>query len=898
MTGHPPAPAVDNPPGRAELRWRVGVHADALARMRAALTAPELPTAIRALARHDTGEPAIALLDAWALVGDVVSFYTERIADEGFLRTATERTSLRELARTLGHELRPGVAAQAELVFLVEDAPGAPGRALVPRGTPVQTVPGAGQMPQVFETSAELDARAEWNTIGAGPGVPQHAPAGPDDPVWLAGTGFGLRVGDPVLVGDDAGGPRTLHTVVELVEQPPDRPGWTLLRVRPRGTEPAGPTPGGPTPAGPKPGPTPAGAAPAGPTRAGPAATPARLTLDAVGGRAYLFGWNAPDPALLHRPGTDQPGTDQPGTDQPGTDKPGVVPATWPGFGILEGGFLELDGDHPEVLPGTWLALEDMATDRTGAAVTRVAITRAATVLAGAAARYALAGRVTRVVPEGSTAAIAGFDRRGTVVHIAGRSLPAGTAPHTAAVAGATLTLAAVTPLPRGRLVVVAGWPPGQSPPVTAPGAAAPDPPHVEAARVASATLDPAAGALRVVLESPLRHEYDPASLRVHANVAPATHGESVRQVLGSGDGRSGFVRFPLRRGPLTHLRATTASGVRSSLEVRVDGVVWSQVESLADASGDDRVVAVREEEDGTATVVFGDGVHGARVPSGIENVTADYRVGMGAEGAAEVGQLSMLVRRPFGIRSVFNPAVATDWARRETVDQARATAPTRVRTLDRIVSVADHGDVARGFAGVGAATVGPVWNGQHHVVTVTVLGIEQAAVSGELLADLRAALDALRDPSTPREVLAATLRPFGTRVGLRVDPAFREADVVDAVRARLVAEFGAGRWGIATPVTAAHVLVAACSVPGVRAVPTMPTLLAVPDSAAGHDAAGVTEAEAVAGAEADAVAGAGGGAASPDRIDAGPARWDGRAILAAEAAVLDTDRTTIAVVP
>ena len=45
----------------------------------------------------------IALLDAWATVGDVLTFYQERIANEGYLRTATERRSVLELARLVGY---------------------------------------------------------------------------------------------------------------------------------------------------------------------------------------------------------------------------------------------------------------------------------------------------------------------------------------------------------------------------------------------------------------------------------------------------------------------------------------------------------------------------------------------------------------------------------------------------------------------------------------------------------------------------------------------------------------------------------------------------------------------------------------------------------------------------
>ena len=53
-------------------------------------------------------------------------FYQERIANEGFLRTATERRSILELARLIGYELNPGVAASAYLAFRSTPRRGAP----------------------------------------------------------------------------------------------------------------------------------------------------------------------------------------------------------------------------------------------------------------------------------------------------------------------------------------------------------------------------------------------------------------------------------------------------------------------------------------------------------------------------------------------------------------------------------------------------------------------------------------------------------------------------------------------------------------------------------------------------------------------------------------------------
>ena len=98
----------------------------------------------------------------------MLTFYQERIANEGYLRTATERRSILELAALIGYQLNPGVAANAHLAFQVDDAAGAPASAIVPRGMRVQSVPGQGELPQPFETSEEITARVEWNALARG----------------------------------------------------------------------------------------------------------------------------------------------------------------------------------------------------------------------------------------------------------------------------------------------------------------------------------------------------------------------------------------------------------------------------------------------------------------------------------------------------------------------------------------------------------------------------------------------------------------------------------------------------------------------------------------------------------------------------------------------------------
>jgi hypothetical protein len=113
------------------------------------------------LRTRDRDDAAIAFLDAAATLADVLTFYQERIANEAYLRTATERLSIIELANLVGYRARPGVAATGYLAFTLD----AGYRGPVPAGTRASSLPAPGELPQSFETTADLDARAEWNLL-------------------------------------------------------------------------------------------------------------------------------------------------------------------------------------------------------------------------------------------------------------------------------------------------------------------------------------------------------------------------------------------------------------------------------------------------------------------------------------------------------------------------------------------------------------------------------------------------------------------------------------------------------------------------------------------------------------------------------------------------------------
>jgi predicted phage baseplate assembly protein len=317
-----------------------------------------------------------------------------------------------------------------------------------------------------------------------------------------------------------------------------------------------------------------------------------------------------------------------------------------------------------------------------------------------------------------------------------------------------------------------------------------------------------------------LEHGYVRDTVTVNANVVAATHGETAHEVLGAGDGARSHQQFVLKKPPLTYVSTAAPGGAESTLEVRVGGLLWHEAPAFYGRGRRDEVFVTRTDDDGKTTVRFGDGESGARLPSGTQNVVADYRSGIGLDGEVDAGSLTLLQARPLGIRSVTNPVPATGAADPEQLADARRNAPLTVRTLDRIVSLQDFEDFASAFAGIGKAQAVPLWSGEARVVHITVAGAQGKPVdqTSDLHANLLAAMDKARDPTQRVRLGSYQLRLFNVAAGLLVDERYERSQVEAAVESALRSAFSFDRREFGQPVTSAEVLAAIQGVPGVTA--------------------------------------------------------------------------------
>ena len=176
----------------------------------------------------------------------------------------------------------------------------------------------------------------------------------------------------------------------------------------------------------------------------------------------------------------------------------------------------------------------------------------------------------------------------------------------------------------------------------------------------------------RLVFDVALDNSYVPETVTVNANVASATHGETVAdEVLGGGEARQANQTFTLKQGPLTYVSARTPTGAESTLEVRVNDLLWKEVPNLYGRAPEERVYVTRGQDDGKTRVQFN-----GRLPTGQESVRARYRKGIGVAGWCTPTSSTLLAVRPLGVRSVTNPVAPSGAEEPESRDAVRRNAP------------------------------------------------------------------------------------------------------------------------------------------------------------------------------------------------------------------------------
>jgi len=721
----------------------------------------------------EPGDPTHTLYELSALVAHVLAVHQDYYAGEAFLRTATSPRQLVRHGRRFGYEPSPGSTAVGFLEIVVK--PELAGE--LPAGVVASTLPRAGASAEDFETLAPRWVDARWNRleIRASDRESPIAIAASATSVRLAGTNLGLRAGTPAML---VGPTQALGLDIASISE---ANGETLIGLsRALGT--AIPDPSGYR------------------LVAGP-----RLEL-------RMFGWDAdaivfPDTELESAGDYVAPssaptlayGYQPAGTASTQVYLSHAIDDQLVGQRVL---VAKLDArtvytvsDQKSVglrfVRGGWR--QELDHFETNTTATPPTVTP---VFENVLDERAINATVTQLALGANRSAIG---VRSTMYALWSIEVPlvARTPSTTTVVPSTDVYLAGEHALEPGMLVALQ----------TRDGASA--------QIVELSDVEAGSGTTRVrYLEiTPAPHAWQRGNLVALGNIVRVAHGTMRDEVLGDSDGATPFQRFKLKKTPVGHL--ATGDGVVPDIEVRVANVRWDRVIDLG-SGPTPRQYKLERENDGTTWIVFGDSRLGAIPPAGRSNITARYRVGLGAAGNVDAGRIAQLQKSHPLVDRVSNPIATGGGTEPAASEDVRTHATRYIRTFDRAVSLRDHADLALLFPGVARASARLV-DGAIELTAATANG-EALSNSKELFDSLDGRRDtALRLVPRPPEAVAVAVRVY-----FESDPAFLVRDVEAGIRAALHGAAGLFTFATRDLGQAAHaseVHAALSSVPGVMFV-------------------------------------------------------------------------------
>ncbi len=785
---------IFNRPALPHIGYRIGRYEDFVEAMWRHIDAA-VPLA--AWTHREPDDPAIALLQGAAMVGDVLSFYQEHYANEAYLRTAVWRESVADLVRLTGYRLAPGLGGRATLAFEVRGNRPVTIRASFPVKADLQDVPDAVDL----QTEAELMALPQLGRFNLYrqrlPGAPIAAGAttieltavnAASDETSLAA--FDLKPGDKLMLmpGEamfstpgtafSAQAASQLVTVNKVTPQL----GRILIELA-----------------------------------TGPSVSwPAPVRAFRVGRTLRHFGHNAP-------PNVTTPDSNSLGSVTGSkTADTKFVRSIWrgdgsmPGFGANYTSLLReemaLDVEAPDLVPGRSLIVQGTTTFTGQATPVGFTVTKTITGNRGRTLQWGNLVGASSVLTLNSLL-IANGQVLNEVADIRELRFHEVTSPQ--------LTLAPLTGFASGAFA-------NGNNALYFHGTAEEAKPLAgrrlyfrhEDGRDVELVCTNSEASFAASLSStapkmwPLSFDRPPLpfsksdfkedapTVTVFGNLVDATQGKAEREaVLGSGDAGQVFQTFTLPKAPLTYFLAGDATPPHQpALEMWVAGRRWTRVDALFGRAAKDEVYIVREDAEGRSHVQFGDGETGARLPTGLNNVIAVFRSGHGARGPIKRGATPSAPERPIGFDKLSLAGIVSGGADPEDLNKAREAAPGKVQSLGRIVSLRDHETETLAIPGV--VTASARWDLHDGVPAVLLRVLLEAGREAEFDA-VRAAVahaQRCRGPNRHPVIVQQALLRYGfCDVTYARDPSYTAAAVDAALRVTLglVGDDAASRTGI-----------------------------------------------------------------------------------------------------
>ncbi|MBP1150550.1 putative baseplate assembly protein [Methylocaldum sp. RMAD-M] len=153
---------------------------------------------------------------------------------------------------------------------------------------------------------------------------------------------------------------------------------------------------------------------------------------------------------------------------------------------------------------------------------------------------------------------------------------------------------------------------------------------------------------------------------------------------------------------------------------ITLNGGTWTARRDLLNSEPDDPHFVVEVEHDGSASLRFGNGVHGQRPKTGMA-FTTRYRVGNGRAGNVGADTIAHVASGDGSVLGARNPLAAQGGVDPEDAAVVRRRAPQAFRRQERAVTPEDYAEVTERHPGVQRAAATLRWTGSWYTVFVTV---------------------------------------------------------------------------------------------------------------------------------------------------------------------------------
>jgi hypothetical protein len=750
----------DNRPALPHFNYRIGSYGTIREWL---INRMDQTASLRNWTHRTPDDPAIALLEGASILGDILTFYQETYANEAFLRTAKGRESISDLVRLLGYRLSPAVGGNAVFAFEIKkDEP-----VVIPAGFPLKAELDDLPKPSEFETKEEITAYPWLSRFNLYRPLAQPDIGAATTEFYISvpdqSTSFvDLKVGDRLLIGKTVNFPPNdglfTEDEVVIIDSVREQHGQKIYKIKgnlKRVTNISG------------------------------------LTAYRLGRSFHHFGYNSPRSVVNASAQVISTATVDDKTKTTTTTSQVFyleVPAARPvrnAAGYFTDPAISLKGIRDTDFP-----LDSEVKDLPG----KTKVLLQAEFFSPAGSSRALRTIFCSVVDikpvtltwggiSGSVSQLQLFNTLDTFFNV-GFFIDITTALfHEVTSPALTIKAVKIEPISpdKGNTLDFygpaehAGTLPGRSIMFDYPG----QEPRIVTVNQVTAKSAQLYG---LTLSEDVPYGSFPNEnpvVPVFGNLANADEGKTLPEAaLGSGNATLVFQNFKVPKAPLTyHVVPANTPTETPEAEIYVDGRLWTKVDSFFGRGPEEKIYIVREDAEGNSWVQFGDGKTGARLTSGVQNVTAVYRTGSGSFGNLKEDTKVQASAKLKNLDKIGMPILSSGGSQPEDGDNARSAAPGKVQSLGRIVSLNDFESEALAVPGVVAAAA--AWQLVEHAPGVVITVLMETGRSAEMgaVSDTLRSYNTLRGPgrfrveaSLGKRMYVAAWVEYALRPGFRAD--------------------------------------------------------------------------------------------------------------------------------